>query len=107
MKECLQKIRDGVWRIGVVAVQRDNDIALRLQQARFVGAAIAPDLLMQHTGPEPPCHLGSSVGGIVVDDNDLVDERRHAPQNFYDAFFLIQARYDHGNTAIFVHGRGS
>ena len=48
MEEDLEQIGNCIHRIGMVAVQGDDDVPLGLHQAGLVGAAVAADLLVDH-----------------------------------------------------------
>jgi hypothetical protein len=50
------------------------------------------------------CHLCCSVCGIVIDDDDLVDEGRHAVQHFNDALLFVKAWYDYSDSTLSIHG---
>ena len=47
-----QKVGDRVGRIGMIAVQRDDDISLGLHQTCLVSPAVASDLFMKNPSAE-------------------------------------------------------
>jgi hypothetical protein len=91
----------------VVAVEGHDEIAGRDRESAFIGAAVAPDILPDHLGAQPHCHLRGAVRGSVVHDNHLVHEFRHGAQHLLDPLLLVQARDDDRNRLTLIHLRAS
>jgi len=71
VEERFEQIRDGVGRVGVIAVQGHDDVTGRLAETFLVAPAIAANLLADHLGAKRGGHLGGAIGGSVVDDDDF------------------------------------
>jgi hypothetical protein len=87
----------------MVAVKSDDDVPLRLRQAGLVSPPVTANLLVDDVRPKTQSHLCRAVRRIIVDDDDLIHEGRHARQNLDDALFFVETRYDHGDAAVVVH----
>jgi hypothetical protein len=46
-----------------------------------------------------------AVGGVVIDDDDFVDEVRHGAEDLLDALLLVEAGDDDGDGLPFIHGK--
>src|ERR1035441_3244978 len=101
--ECLQQIRDSVYRITMVAIQRHDEIAGSGGKPAFVAAAVAARFFADHLCAERPRHVRSAISGGVVDYDDLVDEIRHVAQHALDALFFVEAGDDDRDGVAFVH----
>lgn len=102
VEEGFEQVGDGVGRIAVIAVERYDDVAGGVGEAFFVSAAVATDLFADDKGSEGFGYVGGAVGGVVVHDNALVDEIRHAAQDLFDALLFVEARDDDGDAEAFV-----
>src|SRR5579875_2440573 len=66
-------------------------------------AAAALARLEHDARPERARHRRRAVGGRVVDDHDLVDERRHLLEDRADAGLLVVARNHHRDALATIH----
>ena len=103
MTKCLQKIRDGVRRIAMIAVEGDDDVTRRKGEALLVGTSIPASIFANHSGPEIGSHFAGAVGRTVIDNNHLIDKGRHSTQDLLDSLLLVETRHDNGNALVVVH----
>src|SRR5947207_11720974 len=103
MQERLQKIAESIDWIRMIAVQGDNDIPRSARKAAFIRAPITTIQFGDYLCPHLHGNHSCTIGGTVVDNNDFVDEWRHLPEHLGNPNFFIEARYDYGNAAIFIH----
>jgi hypothetical protein len=99
----MQEERDAVRRIRAVAVHGDDDVALGGGVAGLVCVAVAFTILGDDARPGRGRDLGGAVGRVVVDHDDLVDDRRHLRHDGGDAVLLVVAWDDDGNALASVH----
>ena len=103
MTKCFEQIRNGVGRIAMVAIERDNDVSGGVSEAALVGSTVATGVLSNDVGAQGGGHFAGSIGRTVIYDNDFVDERRHPLQNLLNPLLLVQAGHDDGNALVVIH----
>src|ERR1041385_4407422 len=101
--ERVDELRDRLGRVRAVAVERHDDVAGRGREAGLVRGAITRTLLGDDARSERARDLRRSVGAVVVHDDDLVDVRRAAPDDFADAVLLVVAGDDEGQLECMAH----
>ncbi len=99
----VQEERDAVGRIRTITVHRDDDVALGRCVPRLVRVPVALAGFGHDARAGRGRDLGGPVGRVVVDHDDLVDDRRHLRHDGRDAVLLVVARDDHGNALASVH----
>lgn len=102
VEEGFEQVADGVGRVGVVAVEGYDDVAGGFAEAGFVGASVAADVFADDFGTERVGYVAGAVGGAVIDDDDLIDQGRHAAQDALDALFFIQTGNDDGDFQVTI-----
>ena len=105
MSKGLQQIRNSIRRIAVVAIEGDDDVAGGGGKATLVGATVAANVFADHHGPVALGDDRRAIRGAVIDDDDLIDEFRHALKHLLHAFLFVQAGNDDGNRLVVVQGR--
>src|SRR6266487_2697452 len=103
MEKSFEQIGNGVRRIAVVAVERDNQIAGGAGKSLLVTAAVAAHGLPNDLGAERMRNVGGTVSRAVVDHDDLVDEIGHTSQDALNPLLFIEARNDHRDAVRLVH----
>ncbi len=98
-----EQIGNAVHRITVVPVESNDDVAGSAAEAAFVGASVSRHLLGDDLGPHRSGDAGGTVGGVVVDHNDLVHEVGDLVQDQLYSFFLIETRNDYCDRLAFIH----
>ena len=103
MTKCFKQIRNGVGWIAMVAIEGDDDVSGGVSEAALVSSAVASGVLSDDVGAQRGGHFARSICRTVIDDNDFIDERRHALQHLLNPLLLVQAGHDHRNSLVVIH----
>ncbi len=103
MTKCFEQIRNGVGRIAMVAIKGDNDVAGGVSKAALVGSTVAAGILSNDVGAQGGRHFAGSIRRSVINDNDFVDERRHALQHLLNPLLFVEAGHDDGYALVVIH----
>src|SRR5262249_13823292 len=97
------QVAERVDRIGMIAVERDDNVACRMREAFFVCASVATMKFTHDDRSHPARDLGSAICGVVIDDDGFVDEIGKFREDLLNSFFLVKTGYNDGDAASFIH----
>src|SRR5581483_7941475 len=103
VQERLEKIRNAVHRIRMVAVEGDDQVPGGVGKSFLVRPPVTSHVLADYRGPQPLRYDGCAISRAVIDHNDLVHIFGHASEDLLDALLLVQAWNDHRDAMVFVH----
>jgi len=73
-----------------------------MSESFLISAAVTAMQFTENGGTHRAGDIRGAVGGVIVDDDDFVNERRERAQDLLYTLFFIQTRYDNSDFVLLV-----